>query len=139
MNHDAEIRSVLARIAQLADTCTDLDEYVALFTDDAVWGMPANPALDLPANQKHGRAEIRAGAEERRASGIQGPGTNTRHVLTTTSVTVESDERATARSYYLLVDSTTTTPTIRTIRQSDDVLVRSANGWQLTRRDITIG
>jgi 3-phenylpropionate/cinnamic acid dioxygenase small subunit len=101
--------------------------------------MPANPALDLAANQKHGRAEIRAGAEERRASGIQGPGTNTRHVLTTTSVDVESDDRATARSYYLFVDSTTTTPTIRTVGQYDDVLVRGAQGWQLARRDITIG
>jgi 3-phenylpropionate/cinnamic acid dioxygenase small subunit len=138
-DHDAAIRSVLARIAQLADTSTDLDDYLALFTEDAVWGMPANPALDLPANQKHGRAEIRAGAEERRASGIQGPGTNTRHILTTTSVNVESDDRATARSYYLFVDSTTTTPTIRTVGQYDDVLVRGAQGWQLARRDITIG
>ena len=93
---DAEIRSVLARIAQLADTTEDLDDYLALFTEDAVWGMPANPAVDLPANQKHGRAEIRAGVEERRSSGIQGPGTNTRHILTTIAVDVESDTRATA-------------------------------------------
>jgi 3-phenylpropionate/cinnamic acid dioxygenase small subunit len=137
--HDAEIRSLLARVAHLADTCTDLDDYLALFTEDAVWGMPANPALDLPANERHGRAEIRSGAEERRAAGIQGPGTNSRHLLTTTSVNVEADDRATARSYFLFVDSTTTTPTIRTIGQYDDVLVRGAQGWQLARRDITIG
>ena len=136
---DAEIRSVLARIAQLADTAEDLDDYLALFTEDAVWGMPANPAVGLPANQKHGRAEIRVGVEERRGSGIQGPGTSTRHILTTIAVDVESDTRATARSYYLFVDATTTTPTIKTIGQYDDVLLRGERGWQLARRDITIG
>jgi 3-phenylpropionate/cinnamic acid dioxygenase small subunit len=137
---DAAIRRVLARIAQLADTSVDLDDYLALFTEDAVWGMPENPNLGLAANQKHGHAEIRAGAEERRASGIQGPGSNTRHILTTTAVDVESDTRATARSYYLFVDGTTTAPTIRTIGQYDDVLVRDdVHGWRLARRDITIG
>jgi len=46
---DAAIRTVLARIAQLADT-GDLDEYVTLFTDDAVWAMPDNPSLNMPAS-----------------------------------------------------------------------------------------
>ena len=57
---DAEIRSVLARIAQLADT-GDLDEYVTLFADDAVWAMPENPSLNMPASEKQGIADIRAG------------------------------------------------------------------------------
>ena len=104
---DAEIRTVLARIAQLADT-GDLDEYLTLFTDDAVWAMPDNPAIGMPANEKRGHAEIRAGAEERRASGLQGPGTDSRHVLTTIAVNVESDDRATVRSYFLFFGSTST-------------------------------
>ena len=137
-NADAEIRTVLARIAQLADG-GDLDEYLTLFTDDAVWAMPDNPAVGMTANEKRGHAEIRAGAEERRASGLQGPGTESRHVLTTIAVTVESDTRATARSYFMFVVSTTTAPTIRTMGQYDDVLVRGDGGWQLQHRKITVG
>ena len=135
---DAQIRTVLARIAQLADT-GDLDEYVTLFTADAVWAMPDNPSLGMPASEKRGIAEIRAGAEERRAGGVQGPGTNTRHVLTTTAVFVESDERATARSYFMFYGSTTSQPVLRNMGQYDDVLVRGARGWQLAHRTITFG
>jgi 3-phenylpropionate/cinnamic acid dioxygenase small subunit len=135
---DAEIRTVLARIAQLADS-GDLDEYLTLFTDDAVWGMPDNPAIGMLANERRGHADIRAGAEERRATGLQGPGTNTRHVLTTTAVHLEGDDRATVRSYFLFFEATTTEPLVRTMGQYDDVLVRGATGWQLAHRIITPG
>ena len=135
---DAEIRNVLARIAQLADS-GDLDEYLTLFTDDAVWGMPDNPSVGMVANERRGHAEIRAGAEERRASGLQGPGTNSRHVLTTIAVNVESESRATVRSYFLFFASTTTEPVLRTMGQYDDVLVKGATGWQLAHRTITPG
>ena len=135
---DAEIRNVLARIAQLADS-GDLDEYLTLFTDDAVWGMPDNPSVGMVANERRGHAEIRAGAEERRASGLQGPGTNSRHVLTTIAVNVESESRATVRSYFLFFASTTTEPMLRTMGQYDDVLVKGATGWQLAHRTITLG
>jgi 3-phenylpropionate/cinnamic acid dioxygenase small subunit len=135
---DADIRNVLARLAHLADS-GDLDEYLTLFTEDAVWGMPDNPSIGMLANERRGHAEIRAGAEERRASGLQGPGTNTRHVLTTTAVHFESDDRASARSYFLFFVSTTTEPVVRTMGQYDDVLVRGERGWQLAHRTITPG
>jgi 3-phenylpropionate/cinnamic acid dioxygenase small subunit len=135
---DAEIRSLLARIAHLADI-GDLDDYIALFADDAVWAMPDNPSMGMPASEKRGIDEIRAGAEERRAEGRQGPGTNTRHVLTTTSVVVESDDRATARSYFMFFGDTATQPTLRNMGQYDDVLVRGERGWQLAHRTITFG
>ena len=138
MGADAEIRTVLARIAQLADT-GDLEEYLTLFTEDAVWGMPDNPAVGMTANEKKGHAEILAGAQERRASGLQGPGTESWHVLTTIAIDVESEDRATARSYFLFFDSTSTTPTLRTMGQYDDVLVKGERGWQLARRRITVG
>jgi 3-phenylpropionate/cinnamic acid dioxygenase small subunit len=138
MGADAEIRTVLARIAQLADT-GDLEEYLTLFTEDAVWGMPDNPAVGMTANEKKGHAEILAGAQERRASGLQGPGTESRHVLTTIAIDVESEDRATARSYFLFFDSTSSTPTLRTMGQYDDELVKGERGWQLARRRITVG
>jgi 3-phenylpropionate/cinnamic acid dioxygenase small subunit len=138
MGADAEIRTVLARIAQLADT-GDLDEYLSLFTEDAVWGMPDNPAVGMTANEKRGHAEILAGAQERRASGLQGPGTDSRHVLTTIAIDVESDDRATARSYFMFFATTSTAPTLRTMGQYDDILVKGERGWQLAHRVITVG
>ena len=87
-------------------TANDKDEYLTCFADDAVWAMPDNPAVGMSANEKRGHAEIRAGAEERRASGLQGPGTDSRHVLTTVAVSVESDTRATARSYFQFYGTT---------------------------------
>ena len=138
MGADAEIRTLLARIAQLADT-GDLDEYLSLFTEDAVWGMPDNPAVGMTANEKRGHAEILAGAQERRASGLQGPGTDSRHVLTTIAVDVQSEDRATARSYFMFFGTTSTTPTLRTMGQYDDVFVKGERGWQLAHRVITVG
>ena len=138
MGADAEIRTVLARIAQLADS-GDLDEYLSLFTDDAVWAMPDNPAVGMTANAKRGHAEIRAEAEERRASGLQGPGTDSRHVLTTIAVNVESETRATVRSYFMFFATTSSAPTLRTMGQYDDVLVKGERGWQLAHRSITVG
>jgi 3-phenylpropionate/cinnamic acid dioxygenase small subunit len=138
MGADAEIRTLLARIAQLADT-GDLDEYLTCFTEDAVWAMPDNPAVGMTANAKRGHAEILQGAQERRASGLQGPGTESRHVLTTLAITVESETRATARSYFLFFGTTSTAPTLRTMGQYDDVLVKGERGWQLAHRTITVG
>ncbi len=88
MGADAEIRTLLARIAHLADT-GELDEYLTMFTNDAVWAMPENPLLDMPASSRQGQEEILAGARERRAAGVQGPGTDSRHVITTLAIDVE--------------------------------------------------
>jgi 3-phenylpropionate/cinnamic acid dioxygenase small subunit len=93
----------------------------------------------MTANEKKGHAEILAGAQERRASGLQGPGTDSRHVLTTIAVNVESEDRATVRSYFMFFASTSTTPTLRTMGQYDDVLVKGEHGWQLAHRKITVG
>src|SRR5437868_14208117 len=64
---ELEIRNLVARIAHLCDW-GDVDEYINLFTHDAVWTMPDNPQLGLPADERRGRDEIVAGvrSEERR-------------------------------------------------------------------------
>jgi uncharacterized protein (TIGR02246 family) len=138
MGADAEIRTLLARIAQLADT-GDLDEYLTCFTEDAVWAMPDNPAVGMTANEKRGHAEILQGAQERRASRLQGPGTESRHVLTTIAVTMDGDARATVRSYFMFFGTTSTAPTLRKMGQYDDVVVKGERGWQLAHRTITVG
>jgi 3-phenylpropionate/cinnamic acid dioxygenase small subunit len=132
------VRNVLARIAQTADTGT-IEEYLDNFLPDAEWAMPDNPALGVPASTRTGHAEIREGVEERRASGLQGPGTFSRHMVSTIAVRVESADRAIARSYFSYFLETLTAPRLGSIGQYDDTFVRTPDGWKLARREITAG
>src|SRR2546423_1266832 len=110
---ELEIRNVLARLAQLADA-GDTEAYVALLTDDVVWAMPENPAIGLPASERHGRAGIAIGQRERMAGGHQGPGSDTMHVVTTISVDVDkAGATATAQSSFQYWGTTATAPTIQ--------------------------
>lgn len=135
---ELEIRNVLARLAQLADT-GDTDEYVSLLTDDIVWAMPPNPAIGLAASERHGQEEIAAGQRERIAAGHQGPGTNTMHMISTVSVGFDGDDAATARSYFTYWGDTTTMPAVRSAGRYVDTLRRTPHGWKLARRTITFG
>jgi 3-phenylpropionate/cinnamic acid dioxygenase small subunit len=130
---DLAIRNLVARLAHLADMSgpDELDEYVGLFTEDATWGMPDN--------QRTGRADILDAARERRLSGQQGPGTNSRHVITTQAVRFDGADSAVSEAYFLFVADTTTTPTIRFIGHYHDLLRREGGTWKLARREITPG
>jgi 3-phenylpropionate/cinnamic acid dioxygenase small subunit len=132
-----EIRNVLARLAHYADS-GETDKYVALLTEDVVWSMPPNPAIGLPASERRGHDEIAAGQRERVDAGVQGPGSNTMHVLTTIAVDVDGD-RATARSYFQYFTTTSTDPTVLNVGRYSDELRRTADGWQLSRRTVTFG
>jgi uncharacterized protein (TIGR02246 family) len=123
------VRNVIARLALYADG-PDVDAYVDLFTTDASWEMPGAP--------RTGRAEIRAGSEERRKRAEVGPGTNTRHSVTTMAVTVDGD-RAAADSYWQFYVDTASTPRLQLMGAYHDDLVRTDDGWRLSRRQITIG
>ena len=127
---ELKIRNLIARIALLADQ-GDLDEYVDQFTDDAVWAFPGAP--------RQGRVDIRTGAEERRATAVTGPGSNTRHVITTVSVHVEGEDAATADSYFLFYQNTTTAPTLFNMGYYHDTFTRQGDVWRRARRDITLG
>lgn len=124
---EMEIRNLLARFAQASDE-GDLDDYLACMTEDARWGGTGFP-------ERRGHAAIRAGAEERRASGIAGPGTHTRHLISTTAVDVEGDT-ASARSIFLFYGETHATPVLQMMGVWEDEFVRSAAGWKLSRRTI---
>jgi 3-phenylpropionate/cinnamic acid dioxygenase small subunit len=135
---ELEIRNLLARLAQLADT-GDTDEYVSLLTDDIVWAMPANPTIGLAASERHGHGEIAAGQRDRIAGGLQGPGSNTMHMISTVSVSFDSDDVATVRSYFTFWGDTTTAPVVRSAGRYVDTLRRTPGGWKLARRSITFG
>jgi uncharacterized protein (TIGR02246 family) len=123
------VRNIVARLAQYADG-PDVDAYVDLFAPDAVWDMPGAP--------RRGHAEIRAGSEERRAAGQMGPGSNTRHAVTTVAVTVDGDT-AVGDSYWQFWADTTTAPRVALMGTYHDELVRTDAGWKLQRRQITFG
>ncbi len=124
------VRNAIARIAILADQ-GDLDEYIDQFTEDSVW--------DLPDAPRRGRADIRAGAEQRRAEGTTGPGSATRHVITTVAVQLEGSDTAVADSYFVFMQNTTSSPTIFNMGSYHDLFTRESGVWRLARRQITLG
>lgn len=130
---DIAVRNLIAKLAQLADMAEadDLDEYGALFTEDASWVMPGN--------HRRGRADIVEGARERRRNGSQGPGTSSRHVLTTQAIRFEDRDTAVSDAYFLFVGDTTTTPTIRMVGHYHDLVRREGDTWKVARRQITPG
>lgn len=134
---DGEIRNLVAGLAQMADS-GEIDDYVALFTDGAVWEMPANPLAGLAADRRTGRADIAAGVKERRSAGVQGPGSHTLHVITTTRVELDGD-RAVARSYWQFYTNTAGPPALSGIGQYHDTLHRTPEGWKVARRTVIIG
>lgn len=136
---EAEIRNLIGRVALLADTTPDLDLYLALFTDDAVWDFPGDAAQQLPASRTQGHAAILADRQERRRTGFQGPGTHTRHLVTVLAVDVDGADTAGADSYWMYLNHTDTAPALQSMGQYHDSLVRTAQGWKLAHRQIILG
>jgi uncharacterized protein (TIGR02246 family) len=130
MDDELEIRNVLARIAHYSDM-GDLDDYGDQFTEDAQWEFPGAPA-------KRGRAEIQAAGAARRADGVTGPGSHSRHVISTVAVRVDGDS-ATAESYWQFYVDTASAPALRSMGHYRDTFRRTPQGWQLARREITAG
>jgi uncharacterized protein (TIGR02246 family) len=127
------IRNLIARLAHMADMASidDLDRYIACFTEDASW--------EMPGNERRGHEAIRAGARERRLSRAQGPGSNSRHVITTIAVDVDGTDTATSDAYFLAYANTTTSPTVNVMGHYHDTWSRTDEGWKLARRQITFG
>ncbi|WP_127782994.1 nuclear transport factor 2 family protein [Rhodococcus sp. X156] len=133
-----EIRSLVARLAHLADG-GDLDDYLALFTDDAVWDMPAHSLSRAPAGRRQGRAEIAEAARTRRAAGTVGPGSATRHVTGCVDVQVEDADNARAVAIWQFYAQTATRPTLVSMGRYDDRFRREGGRWLLASREITVG
>lgn len=124
---EAEIRNLLVRIAQLSDE-GELDDYIACFSESAIWGGAGFP-------ERKGHAAILEGARERRASGTAGPGTQTRHLLSNSVVEVEGD-RARVRSVFLFYRETKAVPKLDRMGVYEDSLRRTPSGWKLDSRTI---
>lgn len=128
--HHADLQALVMKLAHLADE-GDPNEYVALFTEDAVW------AVDHPlkSDMRRGRVHILDGVTERRAQGIQGPGSNTRHVITSLRIEVDG-EMATGMCYMVLMRDTNAVPSPAMMAVYDDTYRLTDDGWRLARRSI---
>ncbi len=124
-----EIRNLIARLSRNADT-GDEAAYLSSFADDAEWNLPGAAVVGIDM--------IREALRARRERGEAGPGTATRHMVSTVDVVVDGD-RAEAMSYFQFFVDTTTTPALRSVGEYSDVFVRTAEGWKLRRRDIVMG
>lgn len=132
------ISNVISRLAHAADFGT-LEEYGALMADDVVWEYPGGSAVDLEPQVRRGIGDVLTGARERRESGIQGPGTETRHVVT--NVAVEpGDGQARSMAYWHYFGNTKGTPTLlATGIYRDRFVLMSTGDWVLAHRRITVG
>ena len=133
---ELDIRRLVAQLAYEADA-GELDDYLALFMDDAVWEMPGDEASGISAAYCAGHAEISANVQHRRAIGVQGPGAGTMHHITTQRIDVSNDDGE-GHIYYQFVGIVDGKPTIRTIGEYRDRYRRTAHGWKLAHRTVLI-
>jgi 3-phenylpropionate/cinnamic acid dioxygenase small subunit len=133
------IADLLARIAHLADEGT-LADYVDCFTEDAIWELRSATSAGAQPDRRVGRTDIAEGVTARRDAGLQGPGSGTRHVITTIEVVRETEQTADVVSYYQFYVDTAAAPTLAAMGRYDDELTRDATGrWRLAARRITAG
>jgi 3-phenylpropionate/cinnamic acid dioxygenase small subunit len=133
-----EIHRALARLAHLADD-GEIADYLDMFAEDAVWEMPEVAATGTKADRRAGRADIGDGVIARRARGVQGPGSATRHVVHTIEVTNGPDGTASSVAYWAFYHSTTSTPVLASLGRYDDEWQLTEAGWKLARRRVTLG
>lgn len=134
----AAITTAIARLAQLADD-GDPVEYAAIFTEDAVWELRPGGNVPIAPSRVEGRAAILAAVHQRRAEGVQGPGSHTAHSVSTTSIAVEA-HRAVAKSLLTFYVGLDATPQLRAITRYTDTFAQQPGGeWLLAHRIITSG
>jgi SnoaL-like domain len=124
------IINVVSRLAMSSDH-GGLDEYVDAFEAEAT--------IELPTGTLRGRGEIRTLAEARRTEGTGGPGSNSRHVVTNTSVAFLGLDEAEAVSYFVFFETTSTAPVVASFGNYRDRFRRSEGIWRLARRTVALG
>jgi SnoaL-like domain len=137
------IRNLVARLSFLPHTDTDeeMDDYISIYTPDGAWA-PVVPGAseDSRTLERRGREEVLAGVKERRAAKLQGPGSHSKHFVTTILVAFESDEVAVCRSNFLVFNEINARPpVVYSGGEYRDRFVRRPEGWQLARREIIAG
>lgn len=118
------VRNLIARMAHVVDRGA-VKDYAPMLAADARWIMPmGDPAVGPDA--------IMDGVRARRAAGSAGPGSGTRHTITTTWVEVAGDT-AQGWSYWIYI-STGADPKILMNGLYTDTFRRAGDGWVFAQR-----
>ena len=121
----AEIQHLVVRLNQGADF-HDSEMWLSVWTPDGGWTRPDGRAYE----GHEGLAEYR-----RTRRGEVGGRTDTRH-WTNSLVVTPTVDGATGRSYYMMMDVSTTPPTPISAGHYEDVFVKTSDGWRIKRRII---
>jgi len=127
---ELEIRNTLGRLSQLADRglISELDEYVACFTDDGIF--------ETPMETRRGAEDIREGAAGRRSE--NGPEVQTRHIVGSTVIRFEGPDDAIAESNFVFGGpGADGRAAVMLIGHYDDRFHRTESGWRVSHRRIS--
>src|SRR5262245_17120095 len=131
---EIEIRNLVSRLAVYADG-NDVDGYLTLLTEDAEWHTRMHKGDQPPIK---GHSALKAGALKRRADGVQGAGSQLRHLVTTLAIDVKGDT-ATGQCYLLTVRKSDQTPVSDALAVYEDEYRKTKDGWKLAKRTISRG
>ena len=124
-----QIVDLMAQFAHATDDGTK-EEYTALLTEDACMTL-ANGEVSK------GRDAFVAGAMGRRAGGRLGPGSHTKHIVSTISVKVTGDS-ATARSYVVtMTDEGGDKVAAKKLLMYNDRFRRVGDVWRMAERVVS--
>ena len=129
---EIEIRNLIARLAHISDEGT-ADDYASCITEDSIWRNTIGPG-----QERRGRADCLEGLKQRWTPGKYGtgPGSNTRHIVSTTVVCMK-DGVATAKSYVQLIADSHRIPSFKMMFLYEDEFRRTQEGWKLAQRQIS--
>jgi hypothetical protein len=122
------IRTAIFDYANLADCADNVSEIADLFAPAA--------KLCIRGDEWQGREAVASCLAGMRVQGGVGPGSRKAHVLTNVSVRIIDSTRATARSRFLLIDSSGGTPIIVVTGQYVDEFLRDNDEWLIFDRTI---
>jgi len=133
ISDEMEIRNLIARFAQISDVGS-AEDYASCITEDSVWETTVGRG-----QIRRGLADCLAGLAQRRTPGKhhQGPGSNSRHAVSTTHVRLNGDE-ANAVSYVELIRDSATKPQLAMICTYTDEFRRTSDGWKLSKRVVAL-
>jgi len=123
------IRNLIGRVAWLQDQWTSTDEYVQNFTKDCAWKSDSG---QVQSGHQGLAGRLRHALE----AGIAGPGIPSRHCITSLEVIPDTTDanKATARSYVLMVGVDGDGPQIMAYTDYVDNVRREDGVWQIAER-----
>lgn len=122
---DRQARELVAVSSVLTDR-GELADFAGILSPEVTWEMPDGVTV--------GADQVVEGMQGRRAAGHTGPGSNTKHVVTTLYVQPDGEDRALVESIWVFLGDTHETPRMLGTGRYFDTLQRTAAGWQFLSR-----